>query len=70
MLEHGFVGSRMHEIRDKFKELTSIPGCQPVHVNGLFRHGTRYPGAKDANRVEAALVKIRSSNIDKELLSN
>lgn len=25
------------------------PGCTPLHLNMVFRHGTRYPGKKDIN---------------------
>jgi len=48
-------------------------GCELVHVNTIYRHGTRYPSKKDINKISEIFTKIIKSvsrnNLPKDFLN-
>lgn len=40
------------------KTIDKPPGCEPVHVNMVIRHGSRYPGSSRVKKMKELLEKI------------
>ena len=40
------------------KEIEKLPGCEPVHINMVIRHGSRYPGSHRVKKMKELLEKI------------
>ena len=40
------------------KAIEKPPGCEPVHVNMVIRHGSRYPGSHRVQKMKELLEKI------------
>lgn len=40
------------------KPIEKPPKCEPVHINMVIRHGSRYPGSHRVGKMEALLKKI------------
>ncbi|OON19550.1 histidine acid phosphatase [Opisthorchis viverrini] len=41
--------------------LQKLDSCKPIHINGIYRHGTRAPSLKDVQRVRDLRAKLLSS---------
>lgn len=40
------------------KAIEKPPGCEPVHINMVIRHGSRYPGSHRVKKMKELLEKI------------